>query len=101
MAIAVINCGKNENAVTFNDICQENDQADVQLSGFLVYPQSTPNFTNQSFLLVENKNGTGGFIKLQLAETPISNSPKEVKILGKVLKDEKGCVLNVEKIETP
>lgn len=36
MAIAVINCGKNENAVTFNDICQENDQADVQLSGFLV-----------------------------------------------------------------
>lgn len=101
VAMNAINCSQKESVVSITDVCQEKDQAVVQLKGFLVYPQTTPDLTSQPFLLVENKNGTGGFIKLNIAGTSISNESDEVKIIGKVSKDEKGCVLKVEKIETP
>jgi len=99
--LAMSNCGESRQAVTFADICHENDQTKVHLRGFLHSSQATPNLTSNSALLVENENGTGGFINI-LFETPeMRRINSEVKIIGTVLKDNNLCVLKVEKIETP
>ncbi len=99
--LAMSNCRGKTQAVTFADVCQENNQTKVHLRGFLHSSQATPNLTSNSALLVENKNGTGGFINL-LFETPeMGETNSEVEIIGTVLKDKNLCVLKVEKIETP
>jgi hypothetical protein len=102
MSLAVtvsFNCPGRESSVRFSDVCQEDDQAVIQLSGFLVYPQTTPDQSSGNFLLVENNNGTGSFIRLKLTDPLKTERSTEVRVLGQVLKDGTGCVLKVEKIE--
>ncbi len=99
-------CGKRENPVTFETVCREKNEKEVELSGFLLKTSANgfteTNFeTSQSFLLVEHKNGTGGFIKVVVNKEEIPKTTETVKIVGKVLKNEDLCVLQVEKIETP
>lgn len=96
ICLRLASCGQRESATGFAEVCREKNNTSVQIRGFLT---TTPNLTSNQNLLVENKNGTGGFIKLLLDQREQINPTGEVKITGKVLKDENGCVLKVEKIE--
>ena len=92
-------CGRKIDVVTFENVCQNENQSVIQINGFLHTSKNTPDLTSNSALLVENKNGTGGFIKLMDANELTGKEVGEVKIIGKVLKENNLCVLKVEKIE--
>lgn len=98
-------CEKKGTAVTFENICQEENQKKVEIKGFLHLSPTTFGIVNgkefvQPHLLVEQKNGTGGFIEILFENGKVAKTNGEVKITGKVLKDEKSCVLEAEKIES-
>ena len=99
--LIVNGCGKKGEIVTFESVCQTENQSEVQIKGFIRPTNYTPDLTTNSALLVEHKNGTGGFIKLMFAKDVNEKEIGEVKIIGKVLKENNLCVLKVEKIETP
>lgn len=92
-------CGKKGEVVTFESVCQTENQSEVQINGFIRQTKNTPDLTPNSALLVEHKNGTGGFIKLMFANDFREKEIGEVKITGKILKENNLCVLKVEKIE--
>lgn len=98
-------CEKRGTAVTFANICHEENQKRVELKGFLNF--SPNNFITINYrdfyyqnLLMENENGTGGFIEILFEDQKIFQTNGEVKVIGKVLKDNFSCVLEVEKVET-
>lgn len=94
-----MNCAKkNAKSADFSGICKIENQETVEIQGFLHLQGDSK--SNQ-FLLVENKNGTGGFIKVLFEKNAVAETLGEVKIVGKVLKGENSCVLKIEKIETP
>lgn len=98
-------CEKKGTAVTFENICQEDNQRKVEIKGFLYFSPTNYGVVNgseflQSHLLVEQKNGTGGFIEVLFKDEKKFMTNGEVKVIGKILKDDKSCVLEVEKIES-
>ncbi|HRH46329.1 MAG TPA: hypothetical protein PKY82_32085 [Pyrinomonadaceae bacterium] len=101
----LVSCEKKGMVVTFENICREENQKRVELKGFLNFSQKSfmtmpyHDFYQQQ-LLVENKNGTGGFIEVLFEDGKVSKPNGAVKIIGKVIKVENSCVLQVEKVET-
>lgn len=95
-------CQSRETLVTIANVCREKDQTDVRIKGFLLQTKTSSGLRADSSLLVENNNGTGGFITILFdGAGDAKETGGEVKIVGKVLKDENSCVLKVEKIESP
>jgi hypothetical protein len=95
-------CGKDKKKVTFENVCQAENHSIVEIKGFLHLPNSTtPDLTSNQLLLVENSNGTGGFIGVLANGTNLLKAEKSVKITGEILKEKNSCVLKIEKIETP
>ena len=94
-------CEKKGTAVTFENICQEDNQKKVEIKGFLYFsPTNLGIEKEKKFLLVEQKNGTGSFIEVQFNDEKKIMKNGEVKVIGKILKDGKSCLLEVEKIES-
>ena len=75
----VASYGRKETAVNFANVCDAENQSEVQINGFL-HPQITTNLNSNSLLLVENKNGTGGFIKVEFENAEMNQLKSEVKI---------------------
>ncbi|MEK7725342.1 MAG: hypothetical protein AAB336_13400 [Acidobacteriota bacterium] len=97
-------CEKRGIAVSFANVCEQENQQRVELKGFLDFsPNNFMTIAYRDFyyqhLLVENENRTGGFIEVLFENGKISRINSEVNVIGKVLKDENSCVLEVEKIE--
>jgi hypothetical protein len=104
--LMLIGCEKKRSAVTFENICREENQAKVELKGFLHFSTANlmtvaENKVSPKHLLVEHQNGTGGFIKVIFESKEISQSEGAVKVIGKVLKEGDSCVLQIEKVENP
>ena len=100
-AIFAAACAKTEKSVTFADVCTRENQTQVSIRGFLKSPTNASSLASQNFLLVENENGTGGFIQIEMPDKEIFSNNSPVKIIGEVLKTESSCVLKLTKIETP
>lgn len=98
-------CQKSGKSVNFANVCQAENHSIVEIKGFLYLPKATspatPDLTPHQLLLVENKNGTGGFIEIANNESDIFPSKDGVKITGEILKEKNMCVLKINKIETP
>lgn len=104
ICIFLAGCEKRGTVVTFANVCHEENQQRVELKGFLNHsPNNFMTMTYRDFyyqhLLVENENGTGGFIEVLFTDEKVSRTNGEVKVIGKILKDEFSCVLEVEKVE--
>nr|HQU84229.1 hypothetical protein [Pyrinomonadaceae bacterium] len=86
---------KKETAADFDNICQNEDQAQITIKGFLRKPNSDSN----ELLLFENANGTGGFIQIQPNDAGIFSNALPLTISGEILKKDNSCVLQIKKIE--
>ncbi|HMS40025.1 MAG TPA: hypothetical protein PKE69_07365 [Pyrinomonadaceae bacterium] len=98
MIAASAACAKKERGATFADVCQSENQTPISIRGFLKVPT---NAAAQNFLLVENENGTGGFIQIETPDQKDFSNNVPVKLTGEVLKTQNSCVLKLTKIETP
>ena len=94
-------CRRMENSATFTDICRNENQTKVSIRGFLKATDENSGMNSEHLLLVENENGTGGFIHIEMPNERIINNNLPVKISGEVSKTENQCVLKMSKIEKP
>jgi hypothetical protein len=94
-------CSRSKETTTFAEICRNEDQTEISIRGFLKTPSTASGLSSQGFLLVENENGTGGFIQIETTNEENFSNTTPVKITGEIVKTENSCVLKLTKIETP
>ncbi len=110
-ALAIFsNCAEKTGKIAgFSDVCRMEDHEIVEMEGFLHLQKSSDStsafLSSNQFLLVENQNGSGGFIEILMFDTnrkdqQFSNENR-VKITGEVIKEEKSFHLKIVKIEAP
>lgn len=93
-------CFKRQ-AIAISGVCLEDNDTIVRISGFLHQADNSSGAGSRSAFLVENKNGTGGFIEVQFDREIAVTSDREVVIKGKVLKAENSCLLKADIVENP
>ena len=129
-AVLSSGCGRVAEKVALSDVCQKEQNAVVNVEGFLRLPivnNDDPSAPVYTLLLVERLNGTGNFLTTQVPATdknepnrigtlPASYTYKDfhvvtnngktassndrVNVTGEVSKRDSGCVLKISKIET-
>lgn len=100
LVAAPTSCLKRQ-AVAISDVCLEDNETIVRITGFLRRSSGSPGDESGSTLLVENSNGTGRFIEVQFDHQIADTLNREVAIKGKILKKENSCLVKAEIIENP